>query len=180
MSKSILLALALLMSGGIAFAQTSSIVTPPSPLDKSLTPAPPVIAPVSPVARALIPIPPTPPTPVVVPDPGTNFGAFAAAVMVAATSRQWGTLLALLLIGAVWAIRKWAPVAFFQTDRGGALLSIVGGLGLAIAAAAAAPGSHSLAQVAITGLLMAITASGSYALYRKLIDPSDSNSNPNP
>jgi hypothetical protein len=85
-------------------------------------------------------------------------------------------LSALGLIGLVWVLRKWgsARIPFLKTDRGGAVLSLVSGIGLAIAAASTAPGSHSFGEVLGMGLLSAITASGTYSLVRKLLFPSES------
>ncbi len=111
-----------------------------------------------------------------IPTPETNLAGFASALFSAAMGRKWGTLSALGLIGLVWVLRKWgsAKIPFLKTDRGGAILSLVSGIGLAVAAASTAPGTHSFGEVAGTGLLSAITASGTYSLIRKLLFPSES------
>jgi hypothetical protein len=108
------------------------------------------------------------------PDPEGNLASFAGAVYQAFASRNWGVLIALLLVGLVFLARRFGSKAwpFLGTDRGGALLSLVGGLGISVFAAATAAGAHTILQVLGTGLLMTVTASGTYALIKKLLFPS--------
>jgi hypothetical protein len=103
-----------------------------------------------------------------------DLGMFAQAVLAAFSAHNWGLVTALVLIGLVWAARKWGGKLwpFLLTDRGGALLSLVGGLALSIAAAATAPTAGSVWAVLGAGLLMTVTASGTYSLLRKLLFPS--------
>ena len=55
-------------------------------------------------------------------------------LLAAATGKQWGVVASLLLIGLVFALRKYvAPkVPFLASDSGGVLLAFVGGFGLAL------------------------------------------------
>ena len=111
--------------------------------------------------------------PAQIPDP-SDFASFCEAVFVALKGKQWGMIVALALMALVWLARKYGSEAwpFLATDRGGAMLSLFGALALAIGGAAAAPGIHSLGAVLLTALMAAITASGTYALLKKLLFPS--------
>jgi hypothetical protein len=108
------------------------------------------------------------------PDPESNLADFAGAVYQAFAAKNWGVLIALVLVGLVFLARHFGSKAwpFLGTDRGGALLSLVGGLGLSVFAAATAAGTHTVLQVLGTGLLMTVTASGTYVLVKKLLFPS--------
>ncbi len=108
------------------------------------------------------------------PDPEGNLADFAGAVYQAFATRNWGVLIALVLLGLVFLARHFGSKVwpFLSTDRGGALLSLVGGLGISVFAAATAAGTHTLLQVLGTGLLMTVTASGTYVLVKKLLFPS--------
>jgi len=110
----------------------------------------------------------------VVPLPEADLSAFAGSILAAFQARNWALLTALALLAIVFAARKFGGKLwpFLVTDRGGALLSLVGGLALSIAAAASAPGQTGFGAVLLSGLLMAVTASGTYALLRKLLFPS--------
>jgi hypothetical protein len=79
-----------------------------------------------------------------------------------------------VLVGLVFLARRFGSKAwpFLGTDRGGALLSLFGGLGLSVFAAATAAGTHTVLQVLSTALLMTVTASGTYVLVKKLLFPS--------
>lgn len=112
----------------------------------------------------------------VVPDPDAGIGSFAAALFAAFQAKNWALVVAFVLVGLVWAARKLGSKKWpwLATDRGGALLSLIAGLGASVAAAATSSGSHTVLQVLGTGLLAAITSSGSYALLRKLLFPSGS------
>jgi hypothetical protein len=146
----------------------------PSPIEHLLAPdgvtenIPPAVVTLPSVADAV-----ADPVPVVVPQPD-DMAAFAGAVLAAVQAKNWAMLVALGLVLLVWAARKFGGKfwPFLTTDRGGALLSLVGGLALSIAAAAAAPGASGIGSVLLSGLLMAATASGTYALLRKLLFPS--------
>jgi hypothetical protein len=104
--------------------------------------------------------------------------AFGALVLVAVGAKNYGLLAALALILLVWLARRFGSGfwPFLSTDRGGALTSLIGGLGLAIAAAATAPEAAGLGAVLLSGLLMTVTASGTYSLLRKLLYPSGAES----
>ena len=113
----------------------------------------------------------------VVPLPEADLSAFAGSILAAFQARNWALLTALALLAIVFAARKFGGKLwpFLVTDRGGALLSLVGGLALSIAAAASAPGQTGFGAVLLSGLLMAVTASGTYALLRKLLFPTGAN-----
>jgi hypothetical protein len=108
------------------------------------------------------------------PDPEGNLAGFAGAVYQAFAAKNWGVLIALVLVGLVFLARRFGSKAwpFLSTDRGGALLSLVGGLGLSVFAAATAAGTPTVLRVLSTGLLMTVTASGTYVLIKKLLFPS--------
>jgi hypothetical protein len=104
--------------------------------------------------------------------------AFGALVLDAFGAKNYGLLAALALILLVWLARRFGSGfwPFLSTDRGGALTSLIGGLGLAIAAAATAPEAAGLGAVLLSGLLMTVTASGTYSLLRKILYPSGAES----
>ncbi len=110
----------------------------------------------------------------VMPDPGGDLGGFASAVYSAFQAKNWSVLIALVLVGLVFLARHFGGKLwpFLGTDRGGALVSLVSGLGLSVFTAATSQGAHSVLQVLGTGLLMTVTASGAYVLLKKLLFPS--------
>jgi hypothetical protein len=110
----------------------------------------------------------------VMPDPGGDLVGFAGAVFAAFQAKNWSVLIALVLVGVVFLARHYGGKLwpFLGTDRGGALVSLVSGLGLSVFTAATSLGAHSVLQVLGTGLLMTVTASGAYALFKKLVFPS--------
>lgn len=112
----------------------------------------------------------------VMPDPDAGVAGFAAAIYQAFAAKNWAVLIALGLVGLVSLARHYGGKVwpFLGTDRGGALLSLVGGLGIAVFTAATAAGTHTVLQVLGTALLMTITASGTYVLVKKLLFPSGS------
>lgn len=105
-----------------------------------------------------------------------DLGAFASAIFGAVAGKQWGYLVALAVIGLVFAIRKFAgklpaPVgpaleAFFQSDPGGVILAFL----VAFATALAAAGSLSGA-VLLAALKTALVAMGGFSLINKLLLP---------
>lgn len=108
----------------------------------------------------------------VAPDP-ENVAAFFSAIVSAVGSKNYGLLIALAVIAIVYAARKFGSkyIPFLGTDRGGVLLSLVSGLGLSVYTAAVAAGEHTVGEVLVNALLASITASGTYALLKKLIWP---------
>jgi hypothetical protein len=108
------------------------------------------------------------------PDPDASLAGFAGALYSAFQAKNWSVLIALVLVGLVYLARRFGSKLwpFLGTDRGGALLSLVSGLAVSVFAAASSSGAHSVLQVLGSGLLMALTASGTYVLVKKLLFPS--------
>jgi hypothetical protein len=111
------------------------------------------------------------------PDPETNPAGFLEDSYNAVRSGNWIHFAALLLIGLTWLARKpWAlgRWAFFKTDRGGVAmafgLSILGGLGTALAALGKFPTDLATYKaIAMT----AVTAMGGYVALKRLLWPAD-------
>ena len=103
---------------------------------------------------------------------GTGLLELAKPVFQAVMSGQYvlGAALALVLVVAL--VRKYASgrFPFLATDAGGALLTLVGSFGGAVATALAAGATPSLA-VAWVALGVAASAAGGYALIKKLVGP---------
>jgi hypothetical protein len=95
---------------------------------------------------------------------------FAQLVFDAARDGKWLSLLALGLIGLVWAIRKFAApkVPFFGTGEGGAVVNFGTGFLLALATAilAGSPPSWAMAWVS---LQTSFLAAGGWSLFKSLI-----------
>lgn len=95
---------------------------------------------------------------------------FAKLVFQAASEGKWLSLVALALIGIVWAVRKYgAPkVPFFATSEGGAIVNIVTSFVLALSGAllAGTPPTWGMAWVA---LQTSFLAAGGWSLVRNLL-----------
>lgn len=107
-----------------------------------------------------------------------DLGKFLAETLAAASAKDWRVFASLLLIGAVWAMRKFAGKipgkfgAFWSTDRGGAVMALVAGVLGSVAHVLAAKASFSWAMLS-DGVVMAVTAAGGWAVMKKLVSPSD-------
>lgn len=101
---------------------------------------------------------------------GDDGGAIASAVLQAVTTHNYKLLAALVLMGGVWCVRKFAvkPGTFWASDRGGAALAVLGGLVTSIVGHVAAGGGFSVSYL-VDAFGLAITAAGGYSIIRKLI-----------
>lgn len=106
----------------------------------------------------------TEPVPTTLPDPETGFLDWISAGIKAGTTGNWRMLAALLLMGAVVALRKWGKkfVPWFGTGTGGVVLSIAGGFLVALAGVISTGASFGL-QAILGALLTAAAASGLFS-----------------
>jgi hypothetical protein len=112
------------------------------------------------------PIPPVPPSP-------ADGNAYAQLVLQALDSKNYHLLAALAVIGLTWAAKKYgtsipAPVGpFLKTDRGGAILVLLMGVGAAIGNGLYAGAPFSL-NFLVHGLVLGVTAAGGFNLATKI------------
>lgn len=94
----------------------------------------------------------------------------AQVALQAVTSGNWALLAALVLVGLVWAVRRWgaSKVPFLASARGGALLALLGGIVGAVATALTA-GAPVTAALLLKGLTVGVTAAGGWTVVRKLL-----------
>jgi len=106
-------------------------------------------------------------------DVGADPVGFFKSTYDAAKSGQWWMLVSLIVIGLVWAARKWAKkIDFFTTDRGGALLAISVGILGGMAHGILADGTPTLAMLT-ESIKVTVGAIGGYAGLKKVLFPSD-------
>jgi hypothetical protein len=108
-----------------------------------------------------------------IPDPESDFIGFARLFKEAAKNGNWKLLAVLLIVGLVWAARKYGVLIpevgpFLQSPRGGAVLAIATGVFGVIAAGLAASGKFS-AGLIWDGLLLGLTAAGGWTVVKKLL-----------
>lgn len=108
-----------------------------------------------------------------VPDPESDFIGFAKLFKEAAKNGNWKLLAVLLVIGIVWAARKYGVLIpkvgdFLKSPRGGAILAILTGVFGVIATGLAASGKFS-AGLVWDGLLLGLTAAGGWTVVKKLL-----------
>jgi hypothetical protein len=107
-----------------------------------------------------------------------TFQDFANQILDAATHRQWALLAALLLVGGVAAVRWIAPKlhdkigAFLNTQRGGALLALIGGAAGAVATSLIAGKALNL-QLVIGSFSVSFMAIGGWNAFYDLFFPKD-------
>lgn len=107
-------------------------------------------------------------------DPENDPGGFISATLDAAKSGQWRILAGFLLVGLVWAARKWGSgvAPWLKTDRGGAALvlalALLGGVATTLLS-----GQAFAWGLLVNSLSMAFTAAGGYAVLKKILWPSD-------
>lgn len=124
-----------------------------------------------------------PPDALAPPDPDTDAAGWADAIYSAVSAGQWSVVAGLALLGLVWGVRKAGPwlidrpgMRWLRTDRGGVVVSVVGGLAIDAAAALAAGRPPSI----VGGLVLSAIASGTWTLSRRMIDPRDTSPVPPP
>lgn len=96
-------------------------------------------------------------------------GAFLRAFADAVSSRNWPLVAALVVVCAVWAVRKFgaARVPWLSTDRGGAVLVLATSLAGAVATALLGGAAFSL-PLLVQALSVALSAAGGFNLVKKL------------
>ena len=98
-------------------------------------------------------------------------------VLAAIGAKNWLLAVPLIVLAVIAAFRLWivplAPVAlaWFKTDRGGALLALVGALATSVIAAAAVPGPHSAAQIIGAAFVFLMGNQALFGWLKKLIAP---------
>jgi hypothetical protein len=108
-----------------------------------------------------------------VPDPENDFAGFAKLFKEAAKNGNWKLLAVLLVIGIVWALRKYGVLIpkvgdFLKSARGGAILTILTGVFGVIAAGLVSSGKFS-AGLIWDGILLGLTAAGGWTIVKKLL-----------
>ncbi|HYE99606.1 MAG TPA: hypothetical protein VEJ18_11880 [Planctomycetota bacterium] len=98
-----------------------------------------------------------------------DVGEIISKALEAARSGDYRMLAACLLVGIVWAMRKWGSEIspFFATDRGGAVLALAGGFVLALASLLISGAPFSV-DVLVGGFQTALMAAGGWAVFSKL------------
>jgi hypothetical protein len=119
------------------------------------------------------------PVPVVSPD--TDPGGFAGVILDALKSSNWRLLAVLVVILAVWLLRRFGGKAWpwLATDRGGAVCALVMGMAATLAGILAAGGKLS-GKALLDGLVLAFSSAGGWALVKKMLAPSDALLKPDP
>jgi hypothetical protein len=104
----------------------------------------------------------------VAPDP-EQVGEFARLLIGAASSRNWPLLAALVVVLAVYLVRRFAAarVPWLGTDRGGAVLVLATSLAGALASALLGGAGLSL-PLLLEALSVAVSAAGGFNLVKKL------------
>lgn len=108
----------------------------------------------------------------------SNVTQFLNTVLDAVQHKHWQALAALLLVGAVALVKLAAPKvhgkfgAFLNSDRGGTLLVLVGGIVGAVASALIAGQKLTLSLI-VGGVTTGVLASGGWNVVKKLLFPND-------
>lgn len=113
---------------------------------------------------------PAVPTPTEVPSAGqVDGGQVVQLVLQAVSSKNWALLACAVVLGAVWAVRRFlAPrVAWLSTDAAGVLLSVTGSVSLTLVGALKT-GTPVTLSLVLGALFTAAGASGLYSWGRKL------------
>jgi hypothetical protein len=106
---------------------------------------------------------------VLAPDPEQT-GTFLKLLLDAVSSRNWPLLAALVVVLAVYLVRRFATsrIPWLGTDRGGAVLVLVTSLAGAVATAQAGGAGLSL-PLLVEALSVALSAAGGFNLAKKLL-----------
>lgn len=100
----------------------------------------------------------------------TGPSQWAGLVLKAVQDKNWAMLVAVALTGLVWAVRRYGgnTLPWLKTDRGGALLVLLLGIGGGIINALAA-GAPLTPQLLLDGARVGLISAGGYAVVRKLL-----------
>jgi hypothetical protein len=95
-----------------------------------------------------------------VPDPNVDASAWLKALYEALTSKSWGVVVGLAMVGLTYPIRKWGSnvVPWFKTKLGGVVLAFTLGMLATLGVAAAAGAKITLVLVAVTASSTATAA----------------------
>lgn len=104
--------------------------------------------------------------------PEPDVGSLGASFLTALMSKNWGLLLSVALLGAVWAVRAlggkvWAPLA---SERGSAVLAFLGGT-LALLVGALGTGQSFSVSLLLGCVSTALTASGLWSTTKSVVKP---------
>lgn len=106
-----------------------------------------------------------------------DLSGYVKALFDAGAHKDWRMLAAALMVGLIWAIRKFASKlpgkagAFFAGDRGGSIIALCVGLMGAFATMLSAHQAFSFNAV-LGGLEAGFVAAGGYTVVKKIIAPS--------
>ena len=109
-----------------------------------------------------------------IPDPGVDPGGFFSELARSIQSGKWQAVAALVAIAVVFVLRKFATKipgkvgVFFGTNRGGAVLALIGGVVTALAQIVLSGQSLDV-NILINGIVLGVTAAGGWTLVRRLI-----------
>lgn len=109
--------------------------------------------------------------------PADDTLALIQQVFSAVGAKNWLLAVPLIVLAVIAAFRMWivplapAKLAWFKTDRGGALLALIGALATSIIAAAAVPGPHSAAQIIGAAFVFLMGNQALFGWLKKLISP---------
>lgn len=91
--------------------------------------------------------------------------------------KNWLVAVPLIVLAVIAAFRQWivpltTKLAWFKSDRGGALLALLGAIATSIIAASAVPGPHTAGQVLSAALVFLIGNQALFTWLKKLVAPS--------
>lgn len=109
------------------------------------------------------------------PAPAQDVGEFAKMFFNAAKNGDWKLLIVLIVVGIVWALRKWGAAIpkvgeWLATDRGGAILALLAGIFGVIGTGLVSGSAWSFALIR-DGLLLGFTAAGGWTIIKKILGP---------
>ncbi len=108
----------------------------------------------------------------------SNSNQIADAILAALSGKQYLLAVAVALVGAVKGVRWLAPKlhdktgAFLNSDRGGAILSLIMGVAGGVATSLAAGKPMSLSLI-LSGIMVSATGSGLFNLTKRISKPND-------
>jgi hypothetical protein len=97
-------------------------------------------------------------------------------ILSAAGAKNWLLMVPLIVLSLIsvfrlWIVPKFPALAWFTTDRGGALLALLGAATMAVVAAVATPGPHSAVSVIVAVVTMLVANQALFGWLKKLLAP---------
>jgi hypothetical protein len=88
----------------------------------------------------------------------TDPASLLAQILAALQARQWLTLAPLVILALIWFARSFLrrPIPWLATNAGGAALGILAAMATAVYSAAALPGEHTAASIAVAAFSILI------------------------